>query len=96
MNRIEGINSYSQLGPIGAASTGGADQPGKAAPSGGAEDDQVEISSVARYLSLISGMPEIRAEKVEAIRQALADGSYDLEGKIPPAVEQLLNEHPLE
>ncbi len=93
MNRIEGINSYSRLGPISAASTGGANKPAPAAATGATQDDQVEISSVARYLSRIAAMPGIRAEKVETIRQALADGSYDLEGKVTPAIEKLLDEH---
>ena len=93
MNRIEGINSYSRLGAVNGPSASSPEGGGKQTRAYGKNNDQVEISSAARYLSKIAAMPEIRAEKVETIRQALLDGSYDLEGKLPEAVERLLDDY---
>ena len=54
--------------------------------------DQAEISDKARFLDKISRAPEIRTEKVEAARRAIAEGVYDSEEKVRAAVERLLDE----
>ncbi len=92
MNNINSINRYSGVSAI------RPDSPAKAAaPSGAAaaesQSDRVEISPVAQFLSKIAEMPEIRAEKVEEVRQALANGTYDIEGKLPEALDRFLEEY---
>ena len=54
--------------------------------------DQVEISEMGRLLDQISRLPEIREEKITAIRQAIADGVYETPEKLEIAVEKLLSE----
>ena len=43
--------------------------------------DTVELSSgeAARLNSLFDSVPEVRSEKVEALRQQIADGSFNVE-----------------
>ena len=54
--------------------------------------DRVEISDVARFLDELARMPEIRAEKVEQVRRAIAEGTYLTPEKLDLAIERLLNE----
>lgn len=55
-------------------------------------EDQVEISSAALALSLLDTASDIRAEKVASIRNAIRDGSYDLDDKLDDLVDRLLEE----
>ena len=92
MNNIHRIDGYGQLPPIGNQPSGGIEkQPTGSLVEG--SQDQVQISQMALFLSKIATMPEIRAEKVESIRQALADGTYDLEGNLSKGLDMLLEEY---
>ncbi len=57
-----------------------------------AKTDQAEISDQARFLAKLRQVPEVRAEKIEAARQAIADGVYDTDEILRAAVERLLDE----
>lgn len=54
--------------------------------------DQLDISSEANYVSLAREIPDIRADRVAEIRQAIADGTYDTDEKLDIALERLLDE----
>lgn len=54
--------------------------------------DQVEISERARFLSMIAEMPDIRQDKVDKIKQQLAEGTYDINGKMSQAMDNMLAE----
>ena len=58
----------------------------------GAPRDQVEISPLGQMLDGISRLPEIRHEKVEAIRREIAAGAYDSPQKLEIALDRLLDE----
>ena len=58
----------------------------------GAPRDQVEISPLGQMLDGISRLPEIRHEKVEAIRQQIAAGTYETPEKLDLALDRLLDE----
>ncbi|MBN2378012.1 MAG: flagellar biosynthesis anti-sigma factor FlgM [Sedimentisphaerales bacterium] len=92
MTNIYGINGYRGAQPINSAMSKGAG-PAKSAPAETNRADQVEISNVARFLSKISQMPDIRAEKVEEIRQVIAQGNYDTDEKLSAALDNFLNEY---
>lgn len=55
--------------------------------------DEVEISPIARYLSQVAAIPDIRDDKVQDIRTALADGSYDVDGHLSQALDTFLDEN---
>jgi flagellar biosynthesis anti-sigma factor FlgM len=95
MNNIQGINGYSGPGAITNqnASNTGSPPPAKNVAE---KQDSVEISQIARFMNEIAMMPEIRTEKVNAIREALAGGTYDVEGNLSNALDRLLEEHPPE
>ena len=92
MTNIYGINGFRGAQPINSAMNKGSG-PAKSSPASTGRSDQVEISNVARFLSKISQMPEIRAEKVEEIRQSIAQGNYDTDEKLSAALDNFLNEY---
>ena len=51
--------------------------------------DTVEISDMARYLSELKKLPEIRQDKVDTARQAIASGTYETPEKLDTAISRL-------
>jgi flagellar biosynthesis anti-sigma factor FlgM len=92
MNNINGINSYQ--GPDIVRQEQAKDlNPTRIPSSSASKTDQVEISQMARLMSKLSVMPDVRTDKVNTIRQGLADGSYDIESKLPQALDKMLDEY---
>lgn len=92
MNNIQGINPYTgpqAVGPQPAKESGPSNTP--AQRNSGA--DKVEISQIANLLSRTAMLPDIRADKVQNVRKALQQGTYDLPAKLPVALDRLLDEH---
>jgi negative regulator of flagellin synthesis FlgM len=58
----------------------------------GALRDHVEISPLGQMLDGIGQLPEIRYEKVEAIRQQIATGAYESPEKLELALDRMLDE----
>jgi flagellar biosynthesis anti-sigma factor FlgM len=57
-----------------------------------AGQDRVEISAEARELGRLGASEGIRADKVAAIRAAIARGDYLSDDKIEQTIERLLSE----
>ncbi len=57
-----------------------------------APQDEVEISAVARALSRIQALPDIRVEKVEQIREAIANNTYESAEKLEYTINRLLED----
>jgi negative regulator of flagellin synthesis FlgM len=58
----------------------------------GAPRDHVEISPLGQMLDGISRLPEIRHEKVEAIRAQIVSGTYETPAKLELALDRLIDE----
>ena len=54
--------------------------------------DEVDISEAARLAEQVQQMPEMREDRVEAVRQQIAAGTYETSDKLNAAVERLLDE----
>jgi anti-sigma28 factor (negative regulator of flagellin synthesis) len=54
--------------------------------------DELQISDVGRFVDQVHGLPEIRHDRVEQLRAALANGTYDVESKLDLSVSRLLDE----
>lgn len=67
-------------------------QAAPSASSAGLPQDHLEISSVGRMLEQIQDLPEIRHEKVAALRKAIASGTYDTPDRMNLALDRLLDE----
>ena len=66
-------------------------KPGGAIPNG-IPVDRVEISQIARLMSEISLLPEVRAEKIAQVRAQIESGTYITPEKLDIAVERLLGD----
>lgn len=53
--------------------------------------DRVEISQGARRLEMLDNVPQIRSNRLEQIRQAIDDGTYESDDKIDVAIERLVS-----
>ena len=54
--------------------------------------DSVEISEMAKFLEKISRLPDIRQEKVDAVKAELARGTYVTREKLEKAIDALLED----
>jgi negative regulator of flagellin synthesis FlgM len=54
--------------------------------------DELEISDAARLMEQTQGIPDIRQDRVDAIRAQLAEGTYETQEKLEIALERLLDE----
>lgn len=57
-----------------------------------ASADEVEISDVGRFLSFLSQLPDVRQERVDALRRQIERGEYDVDEKIDNIVEDILED----
>jgi len=77
--------------------TGVAVQPSRSLPrddSAGVRrgEDRVEVSQLATYLSKLNQLPSIRHELVSSVREQLAAGTYDVDGKLDEAIGELFKD----
>jgi negative regulator of flagellin synthesis FlgM len=54
--------------------------------------DEVDISEAARLVEQVQQMPDIREDRVEAVREQIAEGTYETADKLNAAIERLLDE----
>lgn len=67
-------------------------QPVSSTGPSAAAQDEVRISDAGRLLDLANQLPEIRQDRVDAIRAQIASGSYETADKLNVAVDRMLNE----
>ena len=51
--------------------------------------DEIEISSAGKMLDRLSETPEIRAERLAQIKEAIDNGAYDTDEKLEAALEKM-------
>ena len=68
--------------------------PAQARPSFGGNDgvDQLDISPEADFVSQVRDLPDIRADKVAAIKAQIQAGTYETDEKMDLALSRLLDE----
>jgi len=89
--QIYGPSQLHQAHAISRPQTAPATQP--AAPAAPAStSDVLEISDVGNFVDQVHDLPEIRHNRVQEIREALANGTYDIEGNLEMALGALLDE----
>ena len=54
--------------------------------------DELQISSQGEILAKMSEIPDIRHDKVQALRTAIANGTYDTDARMAQALDRLLDE----
>jgi negative regulator of flagellin synthesis FlgM len=61
-------------------------------PRGIDTQDTLELSSAGLYAEQIQDLPEIRSERVAALREQIAAGTYETDDKLNSALDRLLDE----
>jgi len=56
------------------------------------EVDQLDISPEADLVSRVSGMPEMRMDRVAELRAQIASGTYETDAKLDFALDRMLDE----
>ena len=59
-----------------------------ASPTG----DRLDISEAGQVASRLSEIPDIRAERVQELRTAILNGTYESQDKLSTALDRLLDE----
>jgi len=54
--------------------------------------DELQLSGPAQAASQLNDIPAIRQDRVDSIRQAIAQGTYETPDKLSKALDNLLNE----
>lgn len=81
------INKASRIEPT--RSVNRAEETGQSTPV--SREDAVELTEISKLLSRLSSTPEIRHERVEAIRQEIERGEYLSDDKLNSAVNRLID-----
>ncbi len=96
--QIHGLQSTQALQSVQQSSANKATGPVESAPTTkSVADDQLDLSAEAQQISQaqesaqVSEGAEIRTDKVAAIRQAIADGSYETPEKLSAALDSMLD-----
>lgn len=95
--QIQGLHQASGIQPINRSSTAKAAEPVQSSAAvNSASSDQLDLSPEAQAISQsqAAGASEtqgIRTEKVAALRQAIANGTYETPEKLSAALDQMLD-----
>ncbi len=91
---VNGISSVGKANALGAARPA---PPVETPPATDAlaPQDEVQISSSARMMDELSRTSGVRQERIEQIRQEIADGSYDTPEKLDAALDKFLDKYGL-
>jgi negative regulator of flagellin synthesis FlgM len=63
-----------------------------AANTSAAITDQLDISAAGQFADMMSSIPDIRQDRVSALRAAIAEGTYETDQKLSVALDRLLDE----
>ena len=65
--------------------------PATAAPASSISD-RLDISEAGQIAGRLADVPDIRAERVQELRAAILNGTYETEDKLSTALDRLLDE----
>lgn len=86
---VTGVGSVSGATPARAVSP--AALPQAAPTSVTAPRDELEISSAGKMLDRLSETPEVRAERLAQIKEAIDNGEYDTDEKLEAALSRMFD-----
>lgn len=58
----------------------------------GESGDRVELSEHSRLMNRLRSLPDVRQALINEVRQAIADGTYETDGKLNEALEGLMED----
>ena len=90
---VSGLGSVQGAGPIRSATPAPAASSGKPpeAPAATTPKDELELSAAGVALDRVGETPEMRAERLAQIKQAIDNGSYDTDEKLDAALSRMFD-----
>lgn len=91
INGLGGIDPLRRAGSRkDAASAYGAQEvgPSQTKPAG----DEVQLSDASRLIAKLAQVPDVRQDKIEALRTQIQDGSYPSEEALKDGIDKMLRE----
>jgi negative regulator of flagellin synthesis FlgM len=61
-------------------------------PPASSVGDRLDISEAGQIADRLADVPDIRAERVQELRSAILNGTYETEDKLNTAIDRLLDE----
>lgn len=86
IGRIDGIHGSVPVNPLSRAS--GAER--AFGPSGASASDRVQVSPEASLVSKALQLPDVRSERVAAVRELVQQGRFDTVERLEKALDQFL------
>lgn len=86
---VSGIGSVSGGSPIRGVTPTATTQPATAPIA--VPKDELEISSAGKMLDRLSEAPEVRAERIAQIKEAIENGAYDTDEKLEAALSRMFD-----
>lgn len=86
---VRGVGSSTGINPISLSPATGPKVPAQVSKPVGPQDE-VQISSAGRLMEQLGQVSSIRQERIEQIRQAIADGTYDTDEKLEAALLKMM------
>ena len=95
---VSGIGSVHGSGPVRSANPASASGPAQqASPSAPqsitSPQDELEISAAGQMLDRLSETPDVRAERIAQIKEAIENGDYDTDEKLEAALSRMFEVH---
>ena len=92
---VSGMGSVQGSNPVRPAAAATPATPAKPAETAGitSPKDELEISAAGQMLDRLSESPEVRAERIAQIKQAIDNGDYDTDEKLEAAFSRMFDAH---
>ena len=96
---VSGLGSVHGNNPVRSAGPAGSTAPANAASSNAPQSpltspkDELEISEAGQMLDRLSESPEVRAERIAQIKEAIDNGDYDTDEKLEAALSRMFEVH---
>ena len=89
LGSVHGSNPVRSAGPASAAPASPADSSGQSPLT--SPKDELEISVAGQMLDRLSESPDVRAERIAQIKEAIENGEYDTDEKLEAALSRMFD-----
>ena len=96
MGPVHGSGPVRSAIPTGSPAPANPTAPSQAPSSFSSPKDELEISSAGQMLDRLSESPEVRAERIAQIKEAIDNGEYDTDDKLEAALSRMFEVHGLD
>jgi len=97
---VSGLGSVQGSGPVRSAGPTGTAPASPAASNAQSPftspKDELEISAAGQMLDRLSESPDVRAERIAQIKEAIENGEYDTDEKLEAALSRMFEVHGLD